>query len=362
MSNKPARFTVSLILILIVLVSLVYYVNRCASGGPPPPGGGTGGGTGPGGPGAAWFDRSATSSENMQMAPKMSMEQKVNSPELDEATQTYSKIMQGAGKPTSNVMSQLSVTEAAAAYGRKLTVENDLSLHVENVEKSKEEVRTVIAKKGYIEASEFNIDTDGNPTANITVRVLSEYYPEIRAAIIKLGTVINEEESIQDITDEYFDIQSYISTREMYLSRLKALLAEQKGLNNIISLTEMVTNIQGEINRSKEQLNQFAQQVKFSTIRLALYQPTKVKTLRSNIIQTQKLQTPKFSWNQNEAVDEGMFMFKARLNAIINWIIYQLTANLLYWLLAVVVLLVARHYLRKYKINILDLHKLHQKE
>lgn len=380
--------------ILISIVVFILTTNSC--GGPPPPGGGPGGAYSPAGPGGG-TDGYSSSSENRQMSSDESKTQRsvlsrikpmrsaptantnpnyanqynqgtrskqagqateaaMPSSSIEEVNQTYSKIMSEAGKKTSDVMSKLSSVEEAATYGRKLTVNNNLSMQVDRVDGSKEKIRNIIVDKGYVGASVYSIDDEGNPSATITIRVKVEFYDEVREALLKIGQVIGETETIQDISDEYFDLQSYINTRQLYLNRLKSLLAEQKTLDNIISLTEMVTNVQGEINKSKGQLNRFDDQAKFSTIILELKQPTRIKSIKNNTPQIQRAANPKFMWTHKEAIDEGMFTFKARINAIINFFIYQLTGNLLQWLLIIVLIFVVRFYVVKYRINVFELH------
>ncbi len=236
----------------------------------------------------------------------------------------------------------------AANFGRKLIISNEITMQVESVAKVKEEVRKIKAGRGFIGSSNFNIDESGNSVSTIDLKVAADIYSKTRDEIIKLGIVQSEKEDVLDVGDDYYDTQSNITTRQTFHAQISKVLAQQKKLDTLVQLTEMVTNIQQEINESKSVINKYDNQLKFANIKIILKQTSKVKLVSSNVVQIIKEKQPKYIWTYNTAMDEGVYQLKSNANYIIYWIILQFTANIIYWLIVIVLIVLVIRFIRRY--------------
>lgn len=255
-----------------------------------------------------------------------------------------------ADEPTS-IIRGLCPSAEAANYGKRLIIRNEISMQVHSVNEVKENVRKLFMSKGYIANSNFNIDQSGNSISTISLKVAAEAYPEVRNEIIKLGLVQKEDEQIDDISNQYFDIQTNITTRSNYHRQLVQILASQKKLEIIVDLTELVTSVQTEINKSKGELQRYDNDVKFATIVINLQQTSKVKVINSDIVQIIKDKRPDYIWTVGTAIDEGFYLLKTRVNNTINWLIYQLTANIFGWLVFILIFLILVRFYRDKKLR-----------
>lgn len=251
-------------------------------------------------------------------------------------------------KLSASLFSYFAPRVEAATFGRKLIINNEITMKVESVAKVKEEVRKIKAGRGFIGSSEFSIDESGNTVSTIDLKVAADIYSKTRDEIIKLGIVQSEKEDVVDVGDDYYDTQCNINTRQTYHAQILKILTQQKKLETLVQLTEMVTNIQQEINESKSVLNKYDNQLKFANIKIILEQTSKVKLISSNVVQLIKEKQPKYIWTYNSAMDEGVYQLKSNVNYIIYWIILQFTANIIYWLIAVVLILLVIRFIRRF--------------
>lgn len=95
------------------------------------------------------------------------------------------------------------------ALTRKLIREVWLTLKVQDVLKAVQQVRQIAEQvEGYIANASQSCDDEGKWSAELVLRVPSERYHEALSHLQKLGQVDNLSEQVQDVTEEFIDLEA----------------------------------------------------------------------------------------------------------------------------------------------------------
>jgi hypothetical protein len=100
----------------------------------------------------------------------------------------------------------------------------------------------------------------------IIVRVPAEKYREALTAIAKLGDVLHREETVEDVTDQYYDLQARLRSNKVVRDRLEQLLAQAKNVNEALQVERELGRVSQEIERIEGRLKLLRELISFSTI------------------------------------------------------------------------------------------------
>lgn len=127
---------------------------------------------------------------------------------------------------------------------------------------------------GYVENQSVDGSSMQNPgeyyerSAYITARVPADKLSEITTQVGTLCNISSQSESIDDITDRYYDAAAHLEMLQVQEKRLLELLAKAETLENIIQLEQALTTCQYEIESLTGQLRRMDSQVSYSTLTL----------------------------------------------------------------------------------------------
>jgi hypothetical protein len=163
----------------------------------------------------------------------------------------------------------------APAIPRKLIRTFNLQLEVGNTEDVADKVKTLVSRLGgYV--SSANGQRRGDVLYySLTVRVPVERVDEALAAIRNFAVRIDrEQQQVEDVTDQYIDLDARMRTLEATEAELRAFLAEsrQRGrkVTEIMEVYRELVEIRSQIEQIRTQLNSFDKLAALSTINLEL--------------------------------------------------------------------------------------------
>jgi hypothetical protein len=110
-------------------------------------------------------------------------------------------------------------------------------------------------------------------SGTLTVRVPSNQFQAAMRRFQGLGKVTNEEQSGQDVTKEFVDLEArlrHAKTEEAFFLRL---LDEANGISDMIQVQSQLSAVQLRIEEIQGQLNYLNDQTSFSTITARIYEP-----------------------------------------------------------------------------------------
>lgn len=174
--------------------------------------------------------------------------------------------------------------EAVAGTDRKLikTVNLDMQtkefdLVVENVSKKVQEMG------GYIEGSSIwgsSYYSDSTRSASYTLRIPSDRLDEFIEAADELGNITYKNESVEDVTLQYVDVESRKKALETEQARLLELLEQADNLEDLLTIESRLSDVRYELENYGSQLRILDNQVDYSTVYLNINEVERITEIK----------------------------------------------------------------------------------
>jgi hypothetical protein len=116
----------------------------------------------------------------------------------------------------------------------------------------------------------------------ITVRVPANKYRQALEAINKLGDMLHREESVEDVTDEFFDLQVRLKNARAMRDRLETLLKQAKNVEEALMVERELGRVAAQIERLEGRLKLLRELIAFSTITIE-FRPSPVDQVNPNV-------------------------------------------------------------------------------
>ena len=155
------------------------------------------------------------------------------------------------------------------------------------------------------------------------------------------GEIINSSMSSEDITDNYYDTGTRLNTKRKSLEKYYQLLAEARGLEEIVYIQKIIDGITEDIESLEGRLNLWNSQVNMATVSLYIRQNNDPIQIRQEI-----------NWNTLSTEDigylikRGFFSVTNTIISLLQWIIIILIGYSPLWISAGVVIWIV---LKKWK-------------
>lgn len=153
---------------------------------------------------------------------------------------------------------------------RKLIKEISLDVETKDYDNYINSVRaTVSSNGGYIEASdEFNDSDFRSFTA--TIRIPVEKAEGFTQSVSSNATVKSRSENVQDVTEQYVDIEARIKVYEAEEESLLEIMKQADNVTDLLSVKERLANVRAQIESYTAQLKSLENQTDYSTITLTV--------------------------------------------------------------------------------------------
>ena len=118
---------------------------------------------------------------------------------------------------------------------------------------------------------------EGEGAYNITlqVSVQATLYPQVEQYLLNYptkngGTLLNLQETVQDVTNDYISTQAQIATLQTERQRLLTLLSQASSLNDILTLDQQLTTVEGQLQQIEAHQQALAGEVTFYNVTVNL--------------------------------------------------------------------------------------------
>ena len=151
---------------------------------------------------------------------------------------------------------------------RSVISSGTISLTSKDVAETRREVQRVVdAQGGEITEETTDTDADGDTSySRLVVRVPSSKFGTTMVALEDAGVLRSSSRGSDDVTTEVIDTGVRVRAQEASLKRVELLLAEARGLKDIIWIESQLTTRQAELDSLKSQQSWLADQTSMSTI------------------------------------------------------------------------------------------------
>ncbi|MSQ23131.1 MAG: DUF4349 domain-containing protein [Chloroflexi bacterium] len=146
-----------------------------------------------------------------------------------------------------------------------------LNLSVRDVANALDAINVAVNRLGgYVANTRFKNDSD-QASVSISVRVPRDRADAFLLDARHLATKVNEETtSSQDVTDEYTDLGSQLRNQEAAELQYLELLRRAQTVDDILKVQQQLTNIRGQIERTKGRMQLIDRRTDFVQIDLTL--------------------------------------------------------------------------------------------
>ena len=119
---------------------------------------------------------------------------------------------------------------------------------------------------GVVESRDISGAKNASRSANLTLRVPSDMLDDVLAGAGEWGEVTREQTSAVDMTDTYTDNASRLESARAKKNRLDALYEQAESMEDIITLTNAIFDVQAEIESLEGQNRRIDDEVSFATL------------------------------------------------------------------------------------------------
>jgi hypothetical protein len=123
---------------------------------------------------------------------------------------------------------------------------------------------------GYIAESRQN-NTEDQISAFLSLRVPVREFDNFKDNLSEFGTVSNQHLFTDDVTRQYFDVETRLRSWEAQEKRYLEILQQAKTVDEILKIEDSLANVRREMESLKGQLKYWDNRVQYSEIRINIY-------------------------------------------------------------------------------------------
>ena len=190
---------------------------------------------------------------------------------------------------------ELALTSGSAAAGtapadRKIIYTADLDLVVDDFQGFEKQLPQVIeAAGGFVASRKTDRRHGDHRQGSWTIRVPVAKYDSLLSGITALGFARSRNETSQDVTEDYVDLQARISNHRKLEQRILDMLEHRSGkLEDLLEMERELSRVRETIERMEGRLRVLTDQTDLATIRLAVteqatYEPPAAPTFGDRV-------------------------------------------------------------------------------
>jgi Domain of unknown function (DUF4349) len=183
---------------------------------------------------------------------------------------------------------------ADAPIERKIIRTADVNLIVPDFEKAQQQFRALIDqfKDCYIAQAEITGSAGSPRRGHWKVRIPARDFDAFRDAVVKLGVPEKNGVDSQDVTEEYYDLDTRIKNKKVEEQRLlKHLEKSTAKLEEILAVEREISRVRGEIEQQEGRLRLLANLTALTTVTIAIqeiknYVPPQAPSFTASISST----------------------------------------------------------------------------
>ncbi len=160
-------------------------------------------------------------------------------------------------------------------YERKVIKNCEIRLKVSNLEETVKEIENKTEIIGGI-LGEVRINSNNNDSSidgNMLLRIPTIKFDDMVKYIERKGEVENSRKYIDDVTEEYIDLEAKVKVLKTEEKSLLNILENAKKIEDILKIKEHLTSVRKERESLEGRLNYLKNKVDYSTINVYMYQP-----------------------------------------------------------------------------------------
>ena len=163
--------------------------------------------------------------------------------------------------------------ESNSVAERKLIKKGSIAFESSDVNETKREINKLVSKyRGYIGNEHINKEYD-RISHSLTVRIPSEHFDAFLEGISSVTKELEDKSiHVEDVTEEFIDIQARIKTKKAVEARYEELLSRANTIEEILKVENQIGSLRAEIESMEGRLRYLKNRVGLSTLNIDYYQ------------------------------------------------------------------------------------------
>lgn len=221
---------------------------------------------------------------------------------------------------------------------RKLIKNVSIDLETKEFDRLMEDLsRQIEQLNGYIENSDIRgnsyYDFGGDRYASMQVRIPAEQLEGFLQTVGKLGNIIGRQESVEDVTLQYVDVESHKKALAVEQERLLALLEKAELLEDIITLETRLSEVRYKIESYEAKLRTFDNLVTYSTVSISIREVERETPIAAE----------KTTWERIQSgFSDNVYRIFRSLKAIMIWFLISIPYLVIWGIMILICLIVIK--------------------
>ncbi len=233
--------------------------------------------------------------------------------------------------------------DSVAATSQKLIKTVSLSMETKEFDPLLENIRSKVEELGgYIESSEISgssyYSVQENRYAWLTLRIPADKLDGFVTVVSELGNVTSKNESVEDITLQYVDVEGRKQALETEQARLLELLERAESMEDIIAIESRLSEVRYELQSYGSTLRTYDNQVNYSTVSIRITEVERV---------TPVIEKRTFFEEIQYRLSDNLYNIGQGIRSFAIWFISSLPYLIIWAAVIAVLVLVARKIIRK---------------
>ncbi len=185
-----------------------------------------------------------------------------------EGQKAPAKAEKGAEQPAAEAQAPQKAGAENKGGERKIIYEGRVSLVVENFEEMETAIPDLVKQyDGYMAEANINRTEGRRRSGRWVARIPAERFADFLQAAAKLGIAEEQEQTAQDVTMEYLDLEARIATQKQLEQRILELLKNREGkLSDVIEAERELARVRSEIESMEGRLRYLKNRTSYSTV------------------------------------------------------------------------------------------------
>lgn len=173
---------------------------------------------------------------------------------------------------------------AKAANNRKIIMNGNISLQSATYAKATAGIEALVSQYGgFIQSSNVQgSGKAGDRTAAYTVRIPSAKLDSFLNGVGDFGKVVSKSKSGQDVTQQYYDTDTHLTTLRAEKARILDILSKTQNMSDLLTIEQRLTNIDNQIESLTGELQKMDSLVEMSTVTINISEVTEISNTPDN--------------------------------------------------------------------------------
>ena len=157
--------------------------------------------------------------------------------------------------------------------GRKLIKEGRVAFETNNLNSTRQTIFQAVSKYEAYVSTDQEYTSAGQISNTVVIRVPADNFdPLLKEATQGVERFDSKEITVNDVTEEFLDVQARLKTKKELETRYLDLLKQAKKVTDILEIENQIGQLRSDIESTEGRLKYLQSQVSFSTLTMTFYE------------------------------------------------------------------------------------------